>query len=161
MKAGFYIISLFTLSFLFSSCDDACSTSDCGPYKECFNGECLCPQGFEGDACDIYSYEKYIGTYQVSENCTSTVTPANPPYTIYVTPGNQVDRIVLNNMSNLGLAVEAVINGNFLQIPAQTIGAYTIEGSGEYNSYTDRVTINFNVTQGSNYSGCTAICSPI
>jgi hypothetical protein len=144
---------------MLSSCDpQSCEDVDCGPYKDCVGGDCVCPQGLEGDACEIYSYEKFIGNYQVSENCT-TSTVQNPIYTLYITPGNQIDRIVFNNFNNSGLSVEGVINGVYLQIPEQTTGSFTIEGSGDYNTATNRITINYNLIQSTNSSACTAICT--
>jgi hypothetical protein len=162
MKYFSSILSLLLMMTILTSCDpQSCEDIDCGPYKNCVNSECVCPQGLEGDACEIYSYEKYVGYYQVSENCTSTTAPPNGIYNITIIQGNDIDKIVFTNFNNSGLSVEGVINGNYLSIPEQNVGSFTVDGGGEYNPVTNSLTIEYNLTQGSNYSGCTAVYSKL
>jgi len=87
MKKQFTTVALSAFSFLaliaivFSSCEK--QEQNFGPttfYKPCedviclnggicFDGNCQCPVGFEGAKCDIRAVDKFVGTYEVFDDC--------------------------------------------------------------------------------------------
>ena len=162
MRYVYAFLCLIIMSIALVSCDsDSCETIDCGPYKTCVNGICVCEQGLEGDQCQIYSYEKFVGNYQVSESCAASTFPQGTQYVSDIIQDSRaIDRIYITQFANFGLTVEAVINGIYVTIPNQNQGSYNVEGSGEYNTATGRITIQYNLTSGSNSASCTAVFSP-
>ena len=111
--------------FTWSSCDkQTCENVVCsGNNTVCQNGQCVCANGFEGPNCDTYSFEKFIGNYQVSENCQNTLQGnTNNFYNMYITIGGNINTVVINNF--LGFAtVEATIIGNEIFISSQNLKA--------------------------------------
>lgn len=144
---------------LWSSCDkQSCENVVCnGNNTECYLGQCGCIQGFEGPNCDTYSYEKYIGNYQVSENCSTTLSGTqNNQYSMYISLGSRVDRIIINNFLGIG-SIEAFINNNVVGIASQSVGATTISGNGELSVDGRQLRLEYEYSQGSQYGVCTAI----
>ena len=71
MKKTISIISFILLLFAFHSCDDkSCQDVVCGYNQTCNSGNCYCNDGYEGDNCDEFAYEKYVGDYNISKSCT-------------------------------------------------------------------------------------------
>lgn len=70
------------------------------------------------------------GTYSASGNCTSSSMHTE---TITYSPGVK-RRINFTNFENLGITVYGVVNcsNTSIDIPSQTVGIHTIEGSGSY-----------------------------
>jgi hypothetical protein len=139
-------VSVSLVVGLFSSCDKSCG--DCGPIKTCQQGQCLCPQGYEGDNCEILSATKFIGTYQVYDQYASSFNgmTSQGPYNDYIIAGSKNDEVVFSNFENLGISVQAIINTNNIAIPSQTIGSFTVEGQGTFNTYSRTMTIQANLS---------------
>ena len=36
----------------------------------CDGGHCVCPTGYEGDSCQVYSRNKWLGNYNGGDSCT-------------------------------------------------------------------------------------------
>lgn len=153
-----YILSLALLGFIFTSCDPrSCEDVICPVNSECYLGECLCPAGFEGANCDILSYNKYLGNYQVNESCPgSPIGGNNYSASIIKSSFNDASSIIITNMLGLGLSAEAQVSGNFISIPNQNLGATQIEGTGEYDEITQRVIIYYQYVQSGQVYQCTA-----
>lgn len=161
-----WILYLLPLSIiiLVTSCDqNSCENVVCsGNNATCFEGQCVCEVGYEGDLCELYTYQKYIGNYQVSQNCTSTLQGnLNSTYNSYVGQGVDIDRLTISSFGGQ-YTIEAYFvpgtNGNELFIPEQVIfGNTTITGSGIFYPNQYRININYSLTQGSDYRECTAI----
>lgn len=157
-----FIFALVPFMLLLSpACDrNSCNNVVCNdsPNSVCLDGQCACQQGYEGDFCDILSYEKYIGNYQVSENCQNTLSGStNQTYTMFISQsgGTQIDKILMQSFAG-NLTVEAFINGNFITIPDQSIfGNTRVSGTGQFIPAANRMTIDYAITQGSSYSECT------
>ncbi len=166
MKYAISILFLFlsALGILFwSSCDKTtCENVVCsGNNTYCVSGQCVCVQGYEGPNCDTYSYEKYVGNYQVSENCTTTLNGnQNNQYNMSISLGFSVDVVVINGFLGLG-AIEATINNNDIFISSQQIGATTVQGFGQYFPNQRQLRLEYSYTQGSQYAECTAILTKI
>lgn len=154
-----FIIPIIIVAFIYSCDTKSCDNVLCsGNNQTCVNGQCVCQQGYEGDFCDILSAQKFIGNYYVSENCSTTLNgPVNTSYSCYITSGSAIDRIVINSFAQQ-YTVDAYINGNYISIPNQTVfGSTTIQGEGEFYPDLYRMTIQYEITQGSNFSSCTGI----
>ncbi|HXH20017.1 MAG TPA: hypothetical protein VNJ07_13145 [Chitinophagales bacterium] len=154
---GILFIGLF-----FSSCEKkSCVDVICpGVNSTCIDGRCYCIAGYEGENCDILSYEKYIGSYQVSESCTTTFSGyVNQQFTSSITPGFRIDVISLNNFSNRGLAIDvSIIDATYLAISDQNIGAIDVSGGeGFYEVFNNRIRFEYSYTVSGNFHSCTAI----
>lgn len=148
---------------LWTSCDKTtCENIVCsGNNTYCQSGQCVCQQGYEGPNCDTYSYEKYVGNYQVSENCTTTLSGnQNNVYNMYISQGYSADRVVINGFLGLG-SIDATINNNDIYISSQSIGATTVQGYGQYFPNQRQLKLEYSYTQGSQYAECTAILTKL
>lgn len=108
-----------------------CSIQDVCYNKDCVNGtcnpidaSCVCNSGYEQDAnglCTIANSDKFVGTWNVVENCPS----GTYNYDVNITK-NDYNRVTIRNYgnyaSNFGaIPVMALIDGNDISIPLQTI----------------------------------------
>lgn len=144
--------------FLFiASCDTKkCTDVVCGYNQICNNGNCFCADGYEGADCNTQSYVKYIGNYNVTENCYTQISNFGN-YTCYITQGNTLNTIYINNLFGQGVQAGAIIHtdqsnqGNYLEIPQQSQGALTFSGQGTFNQSLNRMTLqlNYNFNFGS------------
>jgi len=154
---------LLCLATASTSCKKGCGT--CRSYgfnatvnaytaQVCANTFCTCPNGYEGDSCQVYSVNKYLlpsSTWQVADACSgsgtyyvSISTSSNNPYTA----------IYINGLFNLGTYVEADIlsspnnTSTTLNIPTQTVAGNTFYGQGIYslNGVTGKITLNIDYT---------------
>lgn len=113
---------------------DNCENASSGPCENvnclnggvCVDGSCVCPEGFSGPNCETSVASSFLGTYSVSESCTSSPSIA---YTITITQGNIGDQVVINNFRNLNIEVIGVVSDNSMSIPSQTIDQVTYNGA--------------------------------
>lgn len=73
MRTKFSLLALLlgaSLS-LFTACTEAdpCKDVQCGANGTCFEGACVCNEGFEGTACDKEWSAKFLGNYGGSDVC--------------------------------------------------------------------------------------------
>lgn len=153
---------LILFSVLFLSCEKkSCQNVTCpGANSTCVDGQCYCLPGYEGDYCDQYSYLKYIGSYQVSESCTTTFSGyLNQQYSASISQGFSLDIITISNFANRGLPVDAtIISANFLTIYEQNVGAVDVSGGeGNYKPFNNQIQFDYNYSAGGNFHQCTAI----
>lgn len=150
------------ISALFFSCDNrSCENVVCqGVNTTCVEGDCYCLPGYEGDFCDELSYPKYVGSYQVSESCTTTF-GGNiiQQFSSSINVGFEIDILTINNFANRGLPIDAnIISANFLTINSQNAGSVQVSGGeGVYEVFANRIKFEYNYTAGSNFHQCTAI----
>ncbi len=148
------------------SCDDSCADVVCTKANSiCVEGRCVCEAGYEGDDCDIESYLKYQGSYQVSENCLLSSGGSQPrsySSSIYQY-GSRIDIITINNIGGLGIAIDAtIVDATNLYITRQNAGLTTINGGqGRFelfggSSARVRLEYQYNVANSIAYD-CTAI----
>lgn len=80
MKTTNFLIFFFvllTFSVTNQSCTDPCNDVDCGNNGTCFDGVCICDEGYEGTNCETTSATKYIGTYSAVDICNGQTLPAS------------------------------------------------------------------------------------
>ena len=139
-----------------------CATDYCAELT-CENGtevaasggcDCVCDAGYEGVSCDTEERAEFIGTYNVTEACTS----GNYTYSITVTTSSTgVTSIIINNFGDYNVNVIATVSGDNLTIANQTVGGGTFSGSGQING--SILTITYNVTAGTSSDDCTMTCT--
>ncbi len=157
LKVFFSAIVLTALS----SCDKkSCENVICSiPNSACVEGNCYCIAGYEGNNCEILSFEKYVGSYHVSENCTTTFSGfVNQSYQTSINSTSRIDVISINNFGNRGLPVDAVIvDATYLVIPDRNYGAMEVSGGEGFYEYSGRIRFEYNYSAGTNFHSCTAI----
>lgn len=52
--------------------DDPCKDVECGTNGTCFEGACVCNEGFEGSDCNAEWAAKFVGSYFGSDVCAGT-----------------------------------------------------------------------------------------
>lgn len=123
----------------FSGCRrDKCKDVVCAAEKVCFDGQCICPAGYEGEHCDTLSRQKMIGNYFVGENCPGS---GSQNYYSTITEGINADEVEINNIVNSGLFCEATVSENSIFIPEQQIGGIEISGQGTFDEQLHQITL--------------------
>jgi hypothetical protein len=155
------------IAILSGGCKKSCGTCRSYGYntsvqlytaQACVNNVCTCPNGFEGDSCQIYSVNKYIqpsSNWQVSDPCSgyptyNVYTSTNYPYYTYFyitglfNSGAQTTVNIQSGPNNQG-------TGNVLYIQSQQVGGVaTISGYGTYqlNGTLGKITLYLDYNQG-------------
>ena len=153
-----------------SSCEKkSCKNVSCPAGKTCYEGACVCPDGYEGSNCDTLSSTKYIGNWNVSENCGNSQSPFQNYYPVYIQAGNCIGStyntanvIVISAFFGQGPLCVQIVNtspgnqGNTLVIPPQTVGTVSVASSQGYYTYSNgaaQIVITLNYTANSfNYT---------
>lgn len=160
--ASLYV--LLCLATVSTSCKKGCGTCRSYGYnttiqrytaQTCYNNFCTCPNGYEGDSCQIYSFYKYVQpstTWAANDACSGSST-------YYVSMSTSVSYpltvIYINGLFNGGSLIEADIlssannTSTTLYIPAQTTPTGTINsGTGFYtaNGSVGKITLNLDFT---------------
>jgi len=140
-KIFFAAIFLVTIS----SCDrKSCSKVVCPSFEGCYQGECVCFNGYEGLDCGTLSSTKYIGSWILSsENCGSGVSdPFSTGYYVNIgTDPSGASNIAISNLLNTANTASAELynttpgsEGTQVHIFAQNLGGIAISDS--YGNYT-------------------------
>lgn len=141
---------LLVLPLLFlSACLNPCKKVECQNGGTCDDGTCQCPDGYEGDECEDFARDKFIGTYLVSETCAS----ASSEYEIRITEGPGLTNVVIHGLYNLQYALNGTINGGQITIPPHVFDFITIEGNGQHTGQS--LSLNFNLQVGNSADPCT------
>ncbi len=163
---SFLFLSLMLSLFVSSCSDNACKNNPCPAGRECYLGECYCPNGKEGEACDIYSADRYVGNYDVYELALTGTSP-NPFYTTYLEYGSRQDLLYINNFSNTGIVITASISTSTITNKGTHItindvqGGLEVVGEGDYNEITKRIEWNGTIKQGFDSRNCSVTFTKI
>ncbi len=83
---NFFFLFVLALGALVSlpSCgtDDPCKDVDCGANGTCFEGACVCNQGYEGASCELTWASKFAGSYGGKDVCVSADPDLNGTFTL-------------------------------------------------------------------------------
>lgn len=121
------LFPVLLVSSLFGCQSDPCKNVSCINDGICFEGKCLCPEGYEGVNCETLQQATYDGNYTVSETCNL----GDYNYSIQiVTDSLDIHSIAIYNLVDLGIPVNATVNGNEIDIFKQVLVDDTISGSG-------------------------------
>ncbi len=147
--------SAFT-AVVYTSCNkDECKDVVCQNGGTCADGICTCAAGYEGTRCEIASATKFLGNYDVSEQC--SISGNVGPYSATISQSStSAVTILLQNFGDFQatITVSGTVNGNTLTIPQQTVSGYTVSGSGTYNNGV--ISIPYTVSGVVNSESCTA-----
>lgn len=150
-----FLIILISVGIMFTSCkrDEGCTD----PASENFD-----PDARRDDGSCISVTEKFLGTYNVEEECSSDYYS----YTMSVTASSSDDfGIIIANFGDFQKAITAKVEGDFISIPDQTInnnsGNISItSGLGEINGNTLTITYSYTI-DGSATEICSKACTKI
>ena len=140
---------------LFNSCADKCKKILCYNGGICIDGSCACQPGFEGDDCSMATRDKFLGTYNVTDNCSIT---GNAKYTvnIYAVDSNVMQVFIANFNNDFANSVSATINGANIEIPPQFPDAdgRSVTGNGVFTG-ASTITWNYVInTPGNGSNSC-------
>ncbi len=136
--------------------DDACKDVECGTNGACFDGNCVCDDGYEigtSGLCDTESRAKFYGNYNTSETCST----GNGSYSMGITAasGTDVTQISISNFGDSGLAATATVDGDDFTVASTTLpNGVTISGSGTISGNT--ITLNYTGSGPVSFT-CTAV----
>ena len=168
-KIFFAAIFLLTIS----ACDKkSCKNVACAAGLECYEGKCLCADGYEGTDCSILSSDKYSGSWQVGENCSLSGGGAPPNFSGYTTTvfaagnGNVINEIEFSNFLGGGYVYAYIQNtdpnnlGTTIYVPGSQNPGNGVVTSASYGTYypagtaggVTEIILNLNYSyQGTNY----------
>lgn len=114
-----FLVLLVCQILLIQSCADECKKIICYNGALCLDGLCGCTTGYEGEDCSLEVREKFMGTYNVTDNCTIT---GNAMYTVNISAvDTSVTMVKIANFNNdFSNPVNAIISGNYIEIPVQS-----------------------------------------
>lgn len=145
----FCLISLLGLA----ACEnDPCEETICENGGTCEAGVCQCPDGFDGDFCELSDISRFTGTY-MGEYAGCVDVSDQHRVTVSLVSGAS-DQLLISNLGDYAcpsntLNITAMITGNQVQIAAQTLDcgpiAYTYEGSGSFTT-SDKLELTFSVS---------------
>ncbi|MBI1266481.1 MAG: hypothetical protein GC193_03515 [Cryomorphaceae bacterium] len=153
-----FLLSLSFGALALTGCKDECDEVLCQNGGTCNDGICACATGYEGAECATETRSKFLGSYSVSESCSS----GNYTFNLTITTSSTgVRNVIINNFYDFGISVSATISGNSLTIPNQTVSsggaAYTISGSGQITG--NILTLTYTIAAGAESDSCTSICT--
>jgi hypothetical protein len=159
MKKWFSVFLLLATALLcLPSCDYnfECAEGGCLNGSECIDGSCICPNGFEGTACETPSANKFIHNgYANNLFCADTtyLLQADIKSLSLPLPGLLIIGLIAD-----GDSVQAYANEDSIFVSEQIYGDGTIKGLGLYENGT--VSITLQITDGSGgLRECVAVLS--
>ncbi len=152
MKNFLKILST-TLLLSFYACSDNCDGVECGP-GVCDDGTCQCPDGYEGDACEIISNSVYYGEYSVVDATCGTTnnTTIIETITIAARPNGNPTEI---NLTAASSSITSTIDGTIINGEIEAEGTFSSFTLGVSGSFSDND--NFEAT----LSGAGLICTGV
>jgi hypothetical protein len=132
-----------------TACTDLCKDVNCN-FGTCVEGDCVCQAGYSGTNCATEIRAAYLGTFNITETCTS----GSDSYAVVVSAGTSINSIVINNLYDAGFAVTGTLNTAGGVDFSGTFGTGTI--SGTMTTTGGQITVTFTVTAGGATDTCTA-----
>jgi hypothetical protein len=141
----FFGLAIFA-SFTFTSCDtDPCKDVDCGSNGTCFDGECVCNQGYEGTNCDATWAAKFSGNWNATDVCTN---PAQT-YTYIATVSEAANnKLTIKNFGGFDLASSVdfeLTESGKINMSGTDNGARVFTGEGTYDASASKITYSYTV----------------
>ena len=173
------ILIFLMIALVAGSCKKNCSSTVCKTYgynttlgritsEVCLNGNCQCPDGYEGDSCQKFSINKYFfptTNWRVYDACSGSTN-----YSVYMvssTNSYAVNEFYIYGIFNGGTQLKVTIassghQGVYLNVPAQqTSVGYVNGGVGQYQSNGTygriNMTLDFTPNSTSIETSCTLI----
>lgn len=153
MYSRILFLFLFTVVVIGACTTDECKKVKCQNNGNCDNGQCICPDGFEGKYCETAWRDKFFGIYSASESCSAS----SSNYTITISANSSfAERINIYNIGNTGLTVVAIVQYDNFSIVQQAFGSGQISGSGSIG--TNTISISYSYTSGTGGQSCSVSC---
>lgn len=127
---------LFTCSAVFVSCNgksgkspflDKCAAISCAYGGQCTDGVCVCPDGYSGTNCEIVDRDKFIGSWNVTEQGSQSI---QTQYALAVEKDADPTIVHIKNLYNYFSSVKATIHHDTLTIPNQNLQGKVVFGVG-------------------------------
>ena len=136
-------------SVLITSCkDDPCDDVTCLNGGTCFDGNCGCPTEYEGVNCGTETRTKYVGIYNVTNDCFPGVAYSQS----VSTSSSDVGKFLILDLGNEpGLNVVCTVDGSSsFEIENQTVtdddgDVWTVNGSGTISGSNVTANITYNL----------------
>lgn len=169
LSAGLMIFAAVAVMNLTSCNPDPCKEETCNDHgtptevdkKTC---ECECGTGYEGEKCETKMTAKFIGSYTVTDGCTSVGT-----YSVSVSSSSStVDKILITNFGLYGCSgswptIEATVDGNDITIESQSFcsagDVFTVSGTGTMNSSGSTITLTYSGVRPTSDGGGSYSCN--
>lgn len=147
------------VSSAFSSCtEDPCEGVSCLNGGMCSNGTCECDAGYEGLDCGTQMRTKMLGTYSVTEVCTS----GQATYDMSIsTSAYGVDKVIISNFAGLGITANGTVHDKSITVTPGTADVQgtlmAYEGTGQISG--NVLTLDYTVVGGVVDDSCVATCT--
>lgn len=129
MLSALGALTAFTAVTVSSCNEDKCKAIVCAYGGVCSDGMCLCLSGYEGNQCETITRTRYLGVWNVTEDGTYS-NATQYPLSIEGSP-DKITEIRIKNFRNSFLQdVHALVKGDTITIPDQTIGERSVKGFG-------------------------------
>jgi hypothetical protein len=135
-----------------------CENKVCYNGGTCLDGICNCPAGFEGADCNTTWNSRYVGNYNVTDECFNTST-----YTLSIAPQiNKANEMVIKGITQFcnDVDLNAVIGPDktYFTIPSQRYcGEYYFKGHGTQTD--DKQTVNIFLENRDSINHSSTYCS--
>ncbi len=144
----FFGLALVAAATFTTACnDDPCKDVKCGDNGDCFDGACVCNQGYEGTNCDVTWANKFAGTWNASEVCNGTSgTNLTVTYTATISE-TSAEKITVKNLGGFGLASEVsfdLTDASSVSFAGTDTGGRKFTGTATYANGT--ITYSYKVT---------------
>ncbi len=133
---------LICVSLLGACKKNPCKGVNCENGGFCNDGSCLCPAGYEGNDCSVFSSKKFIAQYLITDYCSSDT--FNYQSDLTQIP-DSATYILFGNFANSGKNIRAKANGNQLLIEQQVINQLTINGLGIIDTSMHKIVLSYTV----------------
>lgn len=149
----FFPVAILMLVAVLSACqEDPCENVVCLNGGTCVDGlgTCECLPGFEGDSCETFTFQLFLGSFEADYGgCVDTP----PEHRVGIEQKDGEEKLLISNLGDYAcpggeLVIEGDVTGNTLVIPQQIVDCgdiqYTFEGTGSVDGAV--VTLSFTVT---------------
>ena len=146
-------VAVLFLAFAFSACEeDPCEGVVCLNGGTCVDGlgTCECQPGFEGDSCEVFTFQLFLGSFEADYgSCVDTP----PEHRVGIEQKDGEEKLLITGLGDYAcpggtLVIEGDVSGGNLTISEQVVDCgeieYTFQGNGSVAGAV--VTINFTVT---------------
>lgn len=130
---------------------DPCAGITCQNGGACSGGACTCSAGYEGTYCETRSRDKFIGTYNGTEQCTV----GTDVYSLVLTANSDAIKLTMTNIYNIGTppyVATCVMAAKDSFSFSGADGGVTFSGTGRLVSST--LTVRYTITDGVTSNSC-------
>ena len=125
LVTAFITTSIFSAITYTACTKDHCNNVACLNGGACDGGNCVCPTGYEGNRCQTYSRDKFVGNYNGADSC--SVTGDNQyPIRMLAVAANPVEMTMMNFLGNPNDSALCTM---------QSVDSFTFTGNNNSTTY--------------------------